>query len=79
MIAAIDADGDGELSSGEIEAAAKALLKLDKNGDGKLTREEFLLNQPDPTEAPKRFDKFDANKDGTLSREEFVNSGNVRQ
>jgi iduronate 2-sulfatase len=54
-------------------------LGRDKNGDGKLTREEFLLNQPDPTEAPKRFDKFDANKDGTLSREEFVNSGNVRQ
>jgi iduronate 2-sulfatase len=51
----------------------------DKNNDGKLTREEFLLNQPDPGEAPKRFEKFDANQDGTLSREEFVTSGKVRQ
>ena len=47
----------------------------DKNKDGKLTREEFLANQPDPDEAPKRFPKFDANKDGVLSREEFVMSG----
>ena len=49
----------------------------DTNHDGKLTREEFLLNQPDPDEAPKRFPKFDANNDGFLSREEFIHSGNV--
>lgn len=49
--------------------------KKDKNKDGKLTREEFLANQPDPDEAPKRFPKFDANNDGMLSREEFVTSG----
>lgn len=47
----------------------------DKDRDGKLTREEFLLNQPDPEEAPKRFPKFDTNNDGTLSREEFVQGG----
>jgi iduronate 2-sulfatase len=47
----------------------------DKNKDGKLTLEEFLLNQPDPEEAPKRFPRFDSNKDGFLSREEFVTSG----
>lgn len=46
----------------------------DKDKDGKLTREEFLLNQPDPDEAPKRFPQFDANKDGYLSQEEFVKS-----
>lgn len=49
--------------------------KKDKNNDGKLTREEFLANQPDPDEAPKRFPKFDANHDGVLSRQEFVTSG----
>lgn len=47
----------------------------DKNKDGKLTREEFLANQPDPDEAPKRFPQFDSNQDGVLSREEFVTSG----
>ena len=26
--------------------------KRDKNGDGRLSREEFLANQPDPKEAP---------------------------
>lgn len=47
----------------------------DKNHDGKLTREEFLANQPDPEEAPKRFPKFDSNHDGVLSRDEFIGSG----
>lgn len=49
--------------------------KRDKNKDGRLTMEEFLIGQPDPDEAPKRFPIFDKNKDGVLSREEFVKSG----
>ena len=52
--------------------------KRDVNKDGQLTREEFLKDQPDPDEAPKRFPRFDANKDGTLSREEFVRGGKAR-
>ena len=47
----------------------------DKNKDGKLSREEFLANQPDPDKAPARFDLFDTNQDGFLSREEFVTQG----
>ena len=54
-----------------------AFKKRDQDGDAKLTREEFLLNQPDPEEAPKRFPVFDANKDGFLSEEEYVKSGKV--
>ena len=49
--------------------------KRDKDHDGKLTREEFLANQPDPDEAPKRFTRFDADKDGFVDQEEFVRSG----
>ena len=49
--------------------------RRDANGDGKLTREEFLLDQPDPEEAPKRFTAFDTNQDGVLSGEEFVTMG----
>lgn len=47
--------------------------RRDKDGDGKLSREEFLKDQPDPDEAPKRWTKFDKDKDGFLTREEFVN------
>ncbi len=49
--------------------------KKDKNGDGKLTRAEFLLEQPDPDQAPKRFEQFDTDKNGELSKEEFVTQG----
>ena len=54
---------------------AAMFARRDKDGDGRLSREEFLANQPDPNEAPKRFITFDANKDGTLNKEEFVSSG----
>jgi iduronate 2-sulfatase len=49
--------------------------RRDKDGNGTLTREEFLANQPDPDEAPKRFTRFDADGNGVLSREEFVSAG----
>ena len=49
--------------------------KKDTNHDNQLTRAEFLANQPDPAQAPKRFERFDANKDGILSRDEFILMG----
>ena len=51
----------------------------DKDGDGKLTREEFLANQPDPEEAPKRYVQFDTDKDGLIDREEYITAGKVKQ
>lgn len=41
VMQAIDADGDGEISTKEIENAAVALKTLDKNKDGKLSDEEL--------------------------------------
>jgi len=43
LIAALDADGNGEISTAEIQGAAAALKKLDKNQDGKLSQEEMGL------------------------------------
>jgi iduronate 2-sulfatase len=51
--------------------------RRDKNGDGKLTLDEFMEGQPDPEAAKGRFPLFDANKDGVLSKDEFVFSGKV--
>src|SRR6185436_13839978 len=41
IFAALDANHDGEIDATEINNAPAALRKLDKNGDGKLTRDEL--------------------------------------
>ena len=41
IMTALDADGNGEISTEEIEDAVVALKKLDKNEDDKLTAEEL--------------------------------------
>jgi hypothetical protein len=41
IIAALDTNHDGEIDASEINNAPAALRKLDKNGDGKLTRDEL--------------------------------------
>jgi Ca2+-binding EF-hand superfamily protein len=63
------------LSADEKQKREAMFKRRDKNGDGKLTLEEFLVGQPDPQEAPKRFPIFDTNNDGVLTEEEFVNAG----
>ena len=58
-----------------VQDRGKMFDQRDKDKDGQLTKEEFLLNQPDPDEAPKRFPKFDTDGNGTLSRDEFIRGG----
>ena len=41
MADALDTDKDGVISPDELKNAANALLKLDKNNDGKLTEDEY--------------------------------------
>src|SRR5437868_2406931 len=42
IIAALDANHDGVIDADEIANAVEVLKKLDKNGDGKLTPDEFI-------------------------------------
>ncbi|MFN5734023.1 MAG: hypothetical protein ACK48R_19430 [Planctomyces sp.] len=51
LMQALDADQDGSLSPAEIENAAKALAKLDKNGDGTLSTDELRPAQGGPGDA----------------------------
>lgn len=43
---ALDANGDGVIDATEIANASAALKKLDKNGDGKLTEDEYRPMRP---------------------------------
>ncbi|MFM9115378.1 MAG: EF-hand domain-containing protein [Planctomycetota bacterium] len=49
LMKALDTNEDGQLSASEIENAGKALLKLDKNGDGLVSTEEMA---PEPGQMP---------------------------
>jgi hypothetical protein len=42
----LDANGDGVIDAAEIANAPVALKKLDKNGDGKLTADEYRPPHP---------------------------------
>jgi Ca2+-binding EF-hand superfamily protein len=80
LFAALDADGDGNISSQEISAAAEALKKLDRDGDGAISRAEATgaPGQPAGAGSPpngaqllERLFRSDANQDGKLSEEEL--------
>ena len=63
------------LTAKQVKDRTTLFEKKDTDHDNQLTRAEFLASQPDPAEAPKRFERFDANKDGVLSRDEFIHMG----
>jgi hypothetical protein len=52
IITALDANGDGVIDATEIANASAALKTLDKNGDGKLTREEYMPPRPARRDGP---------------------------
>jgi hypothetical protein len=46
VIEALDLNKDGTIDADEIAKASESLKKLDKNGDGKLTPDEFRPQRP---------------------------------
>jgi Ca2+-binding EF-hand superfamily protein len=69
VLAALDANHDGEISTREIKNAAAALRTLDQNGDRQLTIDELL---PDPVinQVTGLMLALDKNGDGKISTEE---------
>jgi Ca2+-binding EF-hand superfamily protein len=58
--------------------ASKRFQKLDKDGDGRISLDEFKAMGKDPAKREKRFRKLDANHDGYLTPDEFA-AGMPRQ
>ncbi|QIF06235.1 EF-hand domain-containing protein [Roseimicrobium sp. ORNL1] len=54
---------------------AAAFAKKDKDGNGKLSKEEFTANAKDAAKAEKQFANKDKDKDGSVSKEEFTAAG----
>jgi len=46
VVARLDANHDGVIDAGEIANASQALKSLDKNADGRLSREELRRGRP---------------------------------
>jgi EF-hand domain pair len=53
----------------------EAFKKLDKDGDGSISKEEFTAHGKDKAKAEAAFAKKDTNGDGKLSKEEFMAHG----
>ena len=75
---AAPAEGDAKKEKPKMDPAA-VFAKKDKNGDGKLSKEEFLDKAKDAAKAEKQFAAKDKDKDGSLSKEEFTAAGGKKK
>jgi Ca2+-binding EF-hand superfamily protein len=64
----LDINNDGKISRDEWKGKPEAFAKIDKDGDGSLTREEF---GDAARRQAGRFNEMDADNDGKISRDEW--------
>jgi hypothetical protein len=86
IVLALDTNGDGIIDAAEIANAPAALKKLDKNGDGQLTWDEYMPPRPGGTNGPPRgrngrkppippiVAALDTNGDGIIDASEIANA-----
>ncbi len=89
LLSALDADHDKEISPAELAAAPAALVKLDKNQDGKISEDELApqrgdadaqANRPRPRRGPglirmmKAHSALDADESGAIDEPEIKNA-----
>jgi hypothetical protein len=55
----------------------EAFQLLDKNRDGRITREEFVGFWKNPHTGAREFQQRDADGDGVISREEYLKPGGL--
>ena len=67
---------EGEKKKGD---PAAAFAKKDKNGDGKLSKEEFTAGAKDAAKSEQQFAARDKDKDGSISKEEFTAPGGKKK
>jgi Ca2+-binding EF-hand superfamily protein len=58
---------------------AAVFAKKDADGNGKLSKEEFLKGAKDAAKAEKQFANKDKDKDGSLTKEEFTATGGKKK
>lgn len=81
LLMALDTNHDGIIDSNEIANASAELLKLDKNGDGQLTKDEYMPPLPPnadsqtfrPPPSP-LIEALDVNHDGIIDANEIANA-----
>ena len=91
MVRHLDKAGNGYITQDEVIAAAqKRFARMDKNGDGKLTPDEFTprhghratadaaQNERRTEFAQTHFTKLDMNHDGVVTQDEFVAAATAR-
>ncbi len=80
FIEAADQNKDRAVTKDEYKAfllkkSEEHFTRLDANGDGTISKEEFLAGMADAERADRSFDRFDVNKDGKIDLADKAEAG----